>query len=282
MAITDIFSSSFLFSIAIIIILIGGIFAYVSFRMAEQDNKLNAMIGLISTMADESQFFRSRLQALQQKINEGETHNIHLVEDDTNKHISISSQQGGNLELIDVSDDETLDEDEDELDEDEDELDEYDNESDNGDDNESDNGDDNESDNGDEDEEEDKDEEGNDNIKILNLSLANNHSNTDTKMDDFEQDLLEQDLYVLSSDLTEINAEPVENVDLSEHKTSDIKDELKNISINADLWKGEEETDKTDYKKMPLTKLRELVVSKGLTNDAGKLKKNDILKLLEN
>ena len=55
MAISDILSTSFLFSIAIIIILIGGIFAYVSYRMGEQDHKLNSMIGLVSTMAEESQ-----------------------------------------------------------------------------------------------------------------------------------------------------------------------------------------------------------------------------------
>ena len=68
MAISDILSTSFLFSIAIIIILIGGVFAYVSYRMGEQDHKLNSMIGLVSTMAEESQFFRSKLNMLQQKL----------------------------------------------------------------------------------------------------------------------------------------------------------------------------------------------------------------------
>ena len=37
---------------------------------------------------------------------------------------------------------------------------------------------------------------------------------------------------------------------------------------------------KNDYKKMSLNKLREVVVSKGVTSDASKLKKNEILKLL--
>ena len=68
MSISDIFSTSFLFSIAIIIILVGCIFAYVSYRMSEQDHKLNSMIGLVSTMAEESQFFRSKLNMLQQKL----------------------------------------------------------------------------------------------------------------------------------------------------------------------------------------------------------------------
>lgn len=53
MAISDFISTSFLFSIAIIVILIGGIFAYVSYRMSEQDHKFSSMLGLVTTMADE-------------------------------------------------------------------------------------------------------------------------------------------------------------------------------------------------------------------------------------
>ena len=37
---------------------------------------------------------------------------------------------------------------------------------------------------------------------------------------------------------------------------------------------------KTEYKKMSLNKLRELVVNKGLVVDSSKLKKNELLKLL--
>jgi hypothetical protein len=68
MAVSELFSTSFLFSISIIVILIGCIFAYVSYRIAEQDHKLNSMLGLVSTMAEESQFFRSKLNMLQQQL----------------------------------------------------------------------------------------------------------------------------------------------------------------------------------------------------------------------
>jgi len=68
MAISDLFSSSFLFSIAIIIILIGGIFAYVSYRMSEQDHKLNSMLGLVTAMANESQYLKNRLGLIHQQI----------------------------------------------------------------------------------------------------------------------------------------------------------------------------------------------------------------------
>ena len=114
MAISDILSTSFLFSIAIIIILIGGVFAYVSYRMGEQDHKLNSMIGLVSTMAEESQFFRSKLNMLQQKLS---TKDLPVVD-----QVQYASQMmvGGQDELINVSDDEEDDSDDDESDESED------------------------------------------------------------------------------------------------------------------------------------------------------------------
>ena len=105
MAISDILSTSFLFSIAIIIILIGGVFAYVSYRMGEQDHKLNSMIGLVSTMAEESQFFRSKLNMLQQKLS---TKDLPVVD-----QVQYASQMmvGGQDDLINVSDDDEDDSD---------------------------------------------------------------------------------------------------------------------------------------------------------------------------
>jgi hypothetical protein len=42
------------------------------------------------------------------------------------------------------------------------------------------------------------------------------------------------------------------------------------------------ESEKEVYKKMSMTALKTLVISKGLCSDASKLKKQDLLKLLEN
>ena len=283
MAVSDIFSSSFLFSIAIIIITIGGIFAYVSYRMGEQDKKLNAMIGLITTMAEESQFFRGKLNALQQKMNNDNDNDI--IKDETNKLVPILSQEGGGLEenLIDVSDDE---------DEDEDDVDDEDDDDDNDDEDDDDVDDEDAEDDVDDDEDDIDDEEGNpsDTIKLLNLSLASGNSNyEDEDIHDvlnienvsFENDNNITKMVHLQQNIL-LDEDNVENIgDLNEYKHTDITTELKNIAINADL-DLEEELDKTDYKKMSLNKLRELVVSKGLINDAGKLKKNEIVKMLEN
>ena len=243
MAINEIFSASFLFSIAIIIILIGGIFAYVSYRMGEQDHKLNSMIGLITTIAEEMQFFRSKLQRLQSIVEPKS--DIPVVD-----QIQYASQLGGTQDLIDVSDDDVSDDD---VSVDDVSVDDV----------------------------SDDDDKENNEIKMLNLSLANDDVLTDTI--DVEQ---------LSSETKTIHLEleqPIEldEVDVgSEFLDNVVKDNLKNISIetstsNVEFNDLEEELSKTDYKKLTINKLRELVVSKGLIADASKLKKQEALKLLE-
>ena len=259
MAITDLFSSSFLFSVAIIIILIGGIFAFISYRMAEQDHKINAMIGLVTTMANETQFFRSKIHAIQQQLdvaNSDQLHSIHL-----------STKNLGEKEitknLISVSDDEYDDDDEDEEEDDEEEEDEED-----------------EDDEEEEDEEEDEDEEeelDDDNvdktIKVITLSDDN------ISMSHIEN-IADHKLIHLES-LDEKNEASISNHLIEElNVNSENNNFLSNISIN-DLGENEDlQSSKNEYKKLSLNKLREVVVSKGLTTDASKLKKNDILKLL--
>jgi hypothetical protein len=245
MAITDLFSTSFLFSIAIIVILIGGIFAYVSYRMTEQDHKFNSMIGLISSMAEETQFFRSKISMLQQQISSKDLPVVDKIQ-------YASQMMGGNkAELIDVSDDE---EDEDDDDDDEDECED-------------------EDDDDDEDECEDDDEEDeeDDNITILNLSLIN--EKTDNNLDIENMSITDFEPYDSQQDIKTVHLEQEINLD------EDINF-LKNESL-IDLDDNDDVNEsKTDYKKLQLNKLREIVVSKGIITDASKLKKNEILKLL--
>ena len=61
MVLSEIFSTSFLFSIAVVIILVGGLFAYFNHRLSAQNHKISSMMGLVSTMAEEMQYFRSKL-----------------------------------------------------------------------------------------------------------------------------------------------------------------------------------------------------------------------------
>jgi hypothetical protein len=277
MAFTDLISSSFLFSIAIIIILIGAIFAYVSYRMSEQDHKISSMLGLVTTMAEEMQFFRNKLSKIQEQdrpVNNSQS----LF--DPNNLLHIGAIHANNL--ISVSDD---DRDEEDDDEDENET-VSDNVEDEDDDESCSDEDMNESDE-DEDENEDEDEDENETV-----SDEDDKTNLDHLI--VEEFDLEQNTQFLN--ITSINNQSDENnntkmihleeiVDVSEnevhsHNSLDniFSGDLKTISI-FDL----EETNKktNDYKKMSLNKLRDVVIEKGLVSDASKLKKNELVKLLE-
>ena len=287
MAISDILSTSFLFSIAIIIILIGGVFAYVSYRMGEQDHKLNSMIGLVSTMAEESQFFRSKLNMLQQKLS---TKDLPVVD-----QVQYASQMmvGGQDELINVSDDEE-DESEDESDESDESDDLEDDESEDLEDDESDDLEDDESEDLEDKDLEDKDLEDKDleegrgeYIKRLNLTSAIDESPVKISYEEIDEDnnSFKETNNLVFDDIADFEATLEEaDIQLLAEDTKDDDNFLKNVSItgldNGILSLEEIVANKNDYKKMSLNKLREVVVSKGFTSDASHLKKNQILKLL--
>lgn len=276
MAISDLFSSSFLFSIAIIIILIGGIFAFVSYRMSEQDHKLSSMVGLVSVLAQDLQFVKSKVNILQNnntEIGKNEISEINL--DNQSKII------GGNLtsELISVSDDEIDDKDEYESDEensddgseeDEEEEDDYEEDS-------------------DIDETEAKVSNPQDQIKLLNLTLVNEEVENDSPIEELQcefEELVQNNsnniiktIHLENPIIFEETEITLENQDESKILNNDINF-LKNVSIN-DLGEGDDtHTNKSDYKKMSINKLREVAVTKGVISDASKLKKQEILKLL--
>jgi hypothetical protein len=264
MAFNDLLSSPFLFSIAIIIILIGGIFAYVSYRMSEQDHKISSMLGLISTMAGELQFFRSKLSKKQDVEIESQPIRENFILNPNNLIIEPA--------LISVSDEEDDDDEEDEDHEDEDEEDEDVDEDE----------DEDEDDEDDEDEDEDQDEEDDDEDEEKeSLNFVNNEENNLEDIVDLEQSIFNLEDAIKNNDNIksihleepiDLNFANKENESMDELLTSD----LKSISI-TDL---EETNKKQDYKKMSINKLREVVVEKKLIMDASKLKKPDLLKLL--
>ena len=289
MAISDILSTSFLFSIAIIIILIGGIFAYVSYRMGEQDHKLNSMIGLVSTMAEESQFFRSKLNMLQQKLSTQDLPVVDQVQYASQMMVGGGGRgregregREGQDELINVSDeDECSDEDDsdDESDDDSEDLEDEDLEDE-----------DLEDEDDDLEDDEDSEEERGEYIKKLNLTLANDESPVKISYEEIDEDInsfKETNNLVFDDvqDLADFEATLEEtDIQLLAEDTKEDDNFLKNVSItgldNGILSLEEIGANKNDYKKMSLNKLREVVVSKGFTSDASHLKKNQILKLL--
>ena len=266
----DIFSTSFLFSIAIIIILIGAIFAYVSYRIGEQDHKLNSMIGLISAMAEDSRYLTNKIHIMQQQLSGQELPVVDKIE-------YASQLMGGTQnELINVSDDE----DDSDCEEDEDDYEDDDED-----------GSEDESEDEDEDEDEDKEEQA---YKTINLSeeldldikipyeeideddksytIANNLVFDSTKdLAEFENTLEETDIQLYhETKETDNNNDFLNNISIKELGTGNVHlEEMDDVHLH-----------KTEHKKMPLNKLRELVVNKGLVVDSSKLKKNELLKLL--
>jgi hypothetical protein len=237
----ELFSSSFLLTIAIVVILIGIVFAYISYRMTDQDHKISSMVSLVSTMAEELQFFRAKMNTLPSTATTFQqySHPMHARNDGS---------------LIEVSDDE-YDESEDES-EDEDESDDENNVE-----NEY-----NSSTN------QDNSDDDYDNDDASHASDESDHIKS-IHLDDLEP----FDEPSLNDDVMDLTTLPIPHIDETVvHEEEDIKDnpELKTISITEDI------DDSTNYKRMSLSKLRNIVVEKGLISDSSKMKKQELLKLL--
>ena len=249
--ISEIFSTSFLFSIAIIIILVGGLFAYFNHRFSEQNHKMQSMLGLVSTMAEEMQYFRSKLNSRPNDNNYTESDNIQII-----PNFLGETNRTNNIDLIEVSDDE------DDLEDDEDDLEDDDSDSDLEEEDEDD-----ESDSNDSDDDDDNDR------KIINIDLGMNNNDIVIDSEDINSDSIPEDNF-------NIEHSNLEDANLEDANLEDIDASLKSISINDISTNFLVNKGKIDYKKMSLNKLREVVVEKGLIVDASKLKKNDLLKML--
>jgi hypothetical protein len=271
--ISEIFSTSFLFSIAICIILVGGLFAYFNYRFSEQNHKMQSMLGLVSTMAEEMQYFRSKLSSKQ--VDSSDTmDNIQVIPNFLGGNGNIQNMLDN--ELIEVSDSEVEDDDEDdEDDEDEDEENEDEDEEDEDIDSEV------EDDINSEIEEHEIEELDNDaNKKIINIDLGT--TNDDFVIESEEIDFSNNDTNdnTVKNISLDLSADEListdEMISTDELNLENMESTLKSISIDDNVSsKGKE-----DYKKMSLNKLRDIVCAKGLVVDASKLKKNELLKLL--
>ena len=305
MSFINLFNPSFLMFLGILVLVSVLLVVYIESKIREQNHKMSAMVGLISSLATEINSIKLNVQ------NGG-----------NNSHPAFSN-------LIEVSDDENSD------DSDENDINDIDKYSINED---SINEDSNDEDSNDEDSndedsnvEDSNDEHGNDKeinddrqnnneIKILKLSnLFNNLDQTNAfELDELNENNLElnedeldnlddlddsidvsvldefneeNNMNIQDNDLIQIiekpneDIQPIINTEKSEKNLQNSFDlDLKTININlAEETKniGElKNIEETDYKKMTIHKLRIIVVEKGLSNDASKLKKPEILKML--
>jgi hypothetical protein len=254
MALADIFNPTFFLILGIVMLLLGLLVIYFETKLRDQNHKISSMVSLVSAIAEEIRGRKPNSFPMQ-------TPNSFPIEN-INSLFSMNSMM--NSSLIPVSDNEDEDEDDEEDDEDD--------ETDNNDD---------EDDDGDDDDYEHQD----DNSEktrfttpneIINIGEHEEKINIFNSEYDDENDLEEMDeLNDLVNELEETNFD-TDVINIKEDGNN--FDFLKTIHI--DNLEEDIDTDKLDYKKFSLNKLRNIVVEKGLVTDSSKLKKHDLFKLL--
>ena len=270
---TDLFNPTFFMFLGILILVVALVVVYFESKSREQNHKIASMLSLVSTLAEDMNGVKMGLHHL--SVNRVGGNNLPRFPQQAQPSLEESNMQlfqNKDDNLIPVSDDESMSDsigdDSDEESDDED----------------------------DSDEEESDDDNNHTNIKILTLNMPT----PSVEGDDFEDIDDMEDLGGIDEDITETNSQSsmgsraspknvlemlstraaenstsVEELDASHINIS--ATDLKTININLD----EIHTDSVDYKKLPLPKLRSIVTDKGLVDDASKLKKQELLKLLE-
>ncbi len=273
---TDLFNPTFFMFLGILILVVALVVVYFESKSREQNHKIASMLSLVSTLAEDMNGVKMGLHHL--SVNRVGGNNLPRFPQQAQPSLEESNMQlfqNKDDNLIPVSDDESMS----------DSI-----------------GDDSDEDSDDEESEDDSDEEESDddnnhtNIKILTLNMPT----PSVEGDDFEEIDDMEDLGGIDEDITETNSQSsmgsraspknvlemlstraaenstsVEELDASHINIS--ATDLKTININLD----EIHADSVDYKKLPLPKLRSIVTDKGLVDDASKLKKQELLKLLE-
>lgn len=276
-SLTDLFNPTFLMFLGILVLVVALLVVYFESKFREQNHKISSMLSLVSSLAEELNGTKMVIQHLSMRggvqpqnfQQEQNLSNFHDLEENF-------VQNTNNTKLIQVSDDENSDS----------ESETSDNNSESDDSVEILDDDDNENNVKEMDDESVNSVieigEHND-IKILKLNITKQNDDESDKSED-EQNLDFDDLDDLenlseSSESLSIKDEPhlEELTEVNETKDDNIKSmDLKSINITLEETKHES----LDYKKMGLPKLRSVVTEKGLTSDASKLKKNELLKLL--
>jgi hypothetical protein len=275
---TDLFNPTFFMFLGILILVVALVVVYFESKSREQNHKIASMLSLVSTLAEDMNGVKMGLHHL--SVNRVGGANLPRSQQQPQPSLEESNMQlfqNKDDNLIPVSDDESMDDSIGDSDDSDDEEDSDD----------------------DEDSDDEEDDNNNTNIKILTLNMAT----PSMEEDDFEDiDDMEdmEDLGGIDEHLTDTNSQSskesqsskknvlemlstraaenstsVEQLDGSHINIS--ATDLKTININLD----EIHADSIDYKKLPLPKLRSIVTDKGLAEDASKLKKQELLKLLE-
>ena len=263
-SLADLFNPTFLMFLGILVLVVAMVVVYFESKMREQNHKINSMLSLVSTLAEDVGGLKWDFIKLQQLLYQvkygGEQQPVY----ETKRPNYLEEKR--DTKLIEVSDDE------DESDSESDSESDIDNESVNIDANNIEDDAESVNDEFDEDElsmndlsDDTNEEENLEQIKVFKINVEN-IENVDVENESVED--LQSELE--GEDLEDLEEKPLEQEVIS-------ASELKTISINL-----EEPVEKIDYKKLQLPKLKSVVVEKGLatSTEASKLKKGELLKLL--
>ena len=253
MSLSDIFTPSVVISLAISVLLIGLFGLYVNNKLNEQNHKLNTMFDLVSTLANELQMVRS--QPLgggmgSASMGGGGGRVYEKPEVANTNHL---------VNMIDVSDDSDSS------------GDDTDGETDEGAESDADSG----SDDGEEGEGE-SDGDGDD-------EESDGESDGESDDVDGENDARSDKAIIVSESLDDALFEELSNLEdivFEETKVERVKTP-ETIPMQTNTSNVKNLNVVFDYKKASLSKLREIVEQKGLSGDTSKLKKQELLKLLE-
>ena len=263
MALSDILTVPFLISLGITLLLVGVVGFFFAQRLQEQNHKITSMFGLVTTMAEEMNFMRGRLQMMSYQ---GPSSSNPMAQQQQQKSFGDLEEEN----LIPVSDDDEEDDSDDE--DQEDDLDDE------------------------EDEDEDEDEEEdvlepeivelshdpNGAVKVINfaemLQATDDLEDNDNNYEDLNEldDIEDLDDDSVNSEQNG-SGESEENQEENKNNNSDLEF-IKTIDISNLEESGEKNT--IDYKKMSLNRLKEIALAKGLIGENSKATKNAILKLL--
>ena len=255
MSLSDIFTPSVVISLAISLLLIGLLGLYVNNKMNEQNHKLNTMFDLVSTLANELQMVRSQVPLGMGSVSMGGGGGGAGVRVYEKPEVANTNHL---VNMIDVSDDSDSG------------GDESDGETDEG------------AESGDDSDNDGSDGEGEGEEESDGASNADDEE-SDGDSDEGEHDARSDKAIVVSESLDDALFEELANLDdivLGQSNVERVKtpettttpaatSNVKNLNVVF------------DYKKASLGKLREIVEQKGLSSDTSKLKKQELLKMLE-
>lgn len=273
-ALSELFTPTFLMFLGILLLVVALVVVYFESKMRDQNHKIASMLSLVSTLAEDMNGVKMGLNQVAMGQMGGQMGGQQMDRQQMgiqsppleNSNKSLYLQEVDNL--IPVSDDDSEEDDESVMDDSDSDIDA-----------DSLSHDDRDSDDESSDEEEEV-------VKVLRLNIPAPGNNEDVGLNELEDldDLTDEALSVSSDESSEYKLD-IQSSDII--AAEEIKAETR-LNISASDFKTinislEEETgaESVDYKKLPLPKLRNIVTEKGLATDAAKMKKNELLKLLE-